>query len=171
MVRNILPEGVECVFVRQPEQLGLGHAVLCAERVVGDEPFAILLADDFIVAEGAGVTADLVRAYKETGKSQLSVMEIEGEDISKYGVVVPGEIDGSDLGLIEKPKYEDAPSDLTSIGRYVLTPDVFEILRRQEPGAGGEIQLADAINKMAQKAGVASAILDGRRFDCGSVRG
>ena len=171
MVRNILPEGVECVFVRQSQQLGLGHAVLCAERVVGDEPFAVLLADDFIVAEGPGVTSDLVRAFEATGKSQLSVMKVEGEDISKYGVVVPGEIDGSVLGLIEKPKYEDAPSDLASIGRYVLTPDLFEILHRLEPGAGGEIQLADAINKMAANAGVASTILDGRRFDCGSVRG
>jgi UTP--glucose-1-phosphate uridylyltransferase len=171
MVRNILPEGVECVFVRQPEQLGLGHAVLCAERVVGDEPFAVLLADDFIVAEGAGVTADLVRAFEATGKSQLSVMKVEGEDISKYGVVVPGDSKGAVLGLIEKPNYEDAPSDLASIGRYVLTPDVFEILRRQEPGAGGEIQLADSINKMAAENRVASFVLDGRRFDCGSVRG
>ena len=171
MVRNILPNNVECVFVRQPEQLGLGHAVLCAERVVGDDPFAVLLADDFIVAEGAGVTADLVRAFEATGKSQLSVMQFECEDISKYGVVVPGESVGSVRGLIEKPKFEDAPSDLVSIGRYVLTPDVFEILRRQAPGAGGEIQLADAINDMATTGGVASSVLDGRRFDCGSVRG
>lgn len=171
MVRNILPANVECVFVRQPEQLGLGHAVLCAERVVGDEPFAVLLADDFIVAEGAGVTADLIRGFEATGKSQLSVMQVEGEDISKYGVVVPGEIDGSVRGLIEKPKFEDAPSDLASIGRYVLTPDVFDILRRQEAGAGGEIQLADAINKIATTGCVASTVLRGRRFDCGSVRG
>ena len=171
MVRNILPEGVECVFVRQPEQLGLGHAVLCAERVVGDEPFAVLLADDFIDADGAGVTADLVRAFEATGKSQLSVMQVEGEEISKYGVVVPGEGEGEVHGLIEKPKYEDAQSDLASIGRYVLTPVIFEILRRQEPGAGGEIQLADAINEMATNIGVASVKLSGRRYDCGSVRG
>jgi UTP--glucose-1-phosphate uridylyltransferase len=171
MVRNILPEGVECVFVRQHEQLGLGHAVLCAERVVGGEPFAVLLADDFIVAEGAGVTWDLIRAYEATGKSQLSVMKVEGKDVSKYGVVVLGEYEGSVLGLIEKPKYKDAPSDLVSIGRYVLTPDVFKILRQQEPGVGGEIQLADAINTMAVNAGVASITLSGCRFDCGSVRG
>lgn len=171
MVRNILPEGVECVFVRQPEQLGLGHAVLCAERVVGDEPFAVLLADDFILADGLGVTADLVSAFEATKKSQLSVMRVEGEDISKYGVVVPGTDNGSVIGLIEKPKLKDAPSDLASIGRYVLTPDVFEILRRQEPGAGGEIQLADAINLMAARGCVASTVLDGQRFDCGSVWG
>lgn len=171
MVRNILPDGVECVFVRQPEQLGLGHAVLCAERVVGDEPFALLLADDFIVAGGAGVTADLVSAFEATGKSQLSVMMVEGGEISKYGVVVPGEDEGAILGLIEKPKYECAPSDLASIGRYVLTSEVFKILRQQGPGAGGEIQLADAINKMAANGSVGSTVLDGRRFDCGSVRG
>lgn len=171
MVRNILPTNVECVFVRQPEQLGLGHAVLCAERVVGDEPFAVLLADDFIVANGVGVTGDLVRAFEATGKSQLSVMQVEGEDISKYGVVVPGEDKGSVLGLIEKPKFEDAPSDLASIGRYVLEPDVFEILRGQEPGAGGEIQLADTINEMAKTGRVAATVIGGQRFDCGSVRG
>lgn len=171
MVRNILPEGVECVFVRQPEQLGLGHAVLCAARVVGDQPFAVLLADDFIVAKGAGVTADLVRAFEATGKSQLSVMKVEGEDISKYGAVVPGEGEGAVLGIIEKPKYQDAPSDLASIGRYVLTPVVFDVLRKQGPGAGGEIQLADAINEMAATGCVASTVLKGRRFDCGSVPG
>lgn len=171
MVRNILPIGVECIFVRQPEQLGLGHAVLCAERVVGDEPFAVLLADDFIVSNGEGVTTALVREFETSGKSQLSVMKVEGEDIAKYGVVVPGPDNGSVRGLIEKPKPEDAPSNLASIGRYVLTADVFDILRRQEPGAGGEIQLADAINEMAENDGVCSIELDGRRFDCGSVRG
>ena len=97
-----MPEGVECIFVRQPEQLGLGHAVLCAERAVGDEPFAILLADDFIVSKGAGVTSELVRTFGDTKKSQISVMEILGPDISKYGVVVPdGEL-GSVVGLVEK---------------------------------------------------------------------
>ena len=89
MVKNILPHGVECIFVHQPEQLGLGHAVLCAERAVGNDPFAVLLADDFLTYEGAGVTADLARAFAVSGKTQLSVMEVNGPDISKYGVVVP----------------------------------------------------------------------------------
>jgi UTP--glucose-1-phosphate uridylyltransferase len=89
MVKNILPAGVECIFVRQSEQLGLGHAVLCAERVIGGDPFAVLLADDFITSDGSGVTADLTSAYEATGKIQLSVMEVNGRDISKYGVVVP----------------------------------------------------------------------------------
>lgn len=138
------------MFVRQPEQLGLGHAVLCAERVVGDEPFAVLLAGDFIVAEGAGVTHDLVRTFETTGKSQLSVMKVEGEDISKYGVVVPGEIDGSVRGLIGKPKFEEAPFDLASIGRYVLTPEVFEILRRQEPAREGKYSSRTRLIKWPQ---------------------
>lgn len=171
MVKNILPEGVECIFVRQPEQLGLGHAVLCAERVVGMDPFAVLLADDFISYDGSGVTADLTRAFAESGKSQLSVMEVDGPDISKYGVVVPNSEPGSVRGLIEKPDADKAPSNLASIGRYVLTPEIFSILRNQPAGAGGEIQLADAINTLAIKNTVEAVSLSGRRFDCGSVQG
>ena len=172
MVKNILPEGIECIFVRQAEQLGLGHAVLCAERVVGDEPFAVLLADDFLtIGEGGGVTSDLVRAFGATGRTQLSVMEVDGPDISKYGVVVPGSALGSVSGLVEKPSIEDAPSNLASIGRYVLTPDIFDILRSQPAGAGGEIQLADAINTQATAGAVEAVTLSGRRFDCGSVQG
>jgi UTP--glucose-1-phosphate uridylyltransferase len=171
MVRNILPKGVECIFVRQPEQLGLGHAVLCAARAVGNEPFAVLLADDFLTYEGDGVTADLVRAFERTGKAQLSVMEVNGPDISKYGVVIPGSAPGSVLGLVEKPPYEAAPSNLASIGRYVLDPEIFDVLREQSPGAGGEIQLADAINIVAKRGGVEAISLDGQRFDCGSING
>ena len=171
MVRNILPKGVECIFVRQPEPLGLGHAVLCAERAVGNDPFAVLLADDFLTYEGAGVTADLVAGFAMSGKSQLSVMEVNGQDISQYGVIVPDEKPGSVGGLKEKPKFEDAPSNLASIGRYVLTSDIFEILRKQPAGIGGEIQLADAINVQAESGGVEAVTLAGSRFDCGNVRG
>ena len=137
MVRNILPDGVECIFVRQPEQLGLGHAVLCAERAVGGDPFAVLLADDFLTFEGQGVTADLVKAYNASGRVQLSVMEVEGPSISKYGVIQPGGSAGTVAGLVEKPAFDQAPSNLASIGRYVLTPKIFDILRNQAPGAGG----------------------------------
>ena len=171
MVKNILPKGVECIFVRQAEQLGLGHAVLCAERVVGGDPFAVLLADDFITSDGGGVTADLTSAYEATGKTQLSVMEVNGRDISKYGVVVPNRTPGSVAGLIQKPEADNAPSNLASIGRYVLTPDIFEILRNQQAGTGGEIQLADAINTQAENNAVEAVKLKGRRFDCGSVEG
>lgn len=171
MVKNILPPGVECIFVRQPEQLGLGHAVLCAERVVGGDPFAVLLADDFLTFDGAGITRDLVDGFDRTGKTQLSVMEVSGPDISKYGVIVPCGHPGSVAGLVEKPSQEAAPSRLASIGRYVLTPDIFDILRDQPPGAGGEIQLADAINVQAARGDVEAVTLNGRRFDCGSVEG
>lgn len=171
MVRNILPNGVECIFVRQPEQLGLGHAVLCAERAVGNDPFAVLLADDFLACEGEGVTAALARGFAASGKTQLSVMEVNGPDISKYGVVVPNGEQGSVAGLIEKPDVGKAPSNLASIGRYLLTPDIFDILRRQPPGAGGEIQLADAINIQAARNAVEAVTFDGLRFDCGGVQG
>ena len=171
MVKNILPAGVECIFMRQPEQLGLGHAVLCAERAVGKHPFAVLLADDFLIGEGDGVTADLVRAFESSEKTQLSVMEVDGSDISKYGAVVPNRDSTSVAGLIEKPDADKAPSNLASIGRYVLTPDVFDILRTQPVGAGGEIQLADAINTQAARGLVESVTLNGLRFDCGSVQG
>ena len=171
MVKNILPAGVECIFMRQPEQLGLGHAVLCAERAVGDDPFAVLLADDFLTGEGDGVTADLVRAFEASGKTQLSVMEVGGPDISKYGVVVPNGDKRSVAGLVEKPDEDKAPSNLVSIGRYVLTPDIFDILRNQPLGVDGEIQLADAINTQAVNNGVEAVTLKGQRFDCGSVRG
>ena len=171
MVRNILPKGVECIFVRQPEQLGLGHAVLCAERAVGNNAFAVLLADDFLTDYDPGATADLVKAYEVSGKSQLSVMEVDGPDISRYGVVVPDRDGTGIVGLVEKPKIDSAPSNLASIGRYVLTPDIFDLLRKVKPGSGGEIQLADAINVQANLGTVDTVILKGERFDCGSVSG
>ena len=171
MVRNILPSGVECIFTRQPEQLGLGHAVLCAERAVGNEPFAVLLADDFLTFDGTGVMVDLMRAHEMSGKNQLSVMEVNGPDITKYGVVVPNGEPGGVAGLIEKPNVDMAPSNLASIGRYVLNPDIFKILHMQPADASGEIQLADAINTQAANNAVESVILNGRRFDCGSVQG
>ena len=171
MVKNILPVGVECIFVRQPEQLGLGHAVLCAERVIGDDPFAVLLADDFLTDYVPGVTSDLSKAYNKSGKSQISIMEVKNEDVSKYGVVVP-QVNGNGIsGLIEKPLPAEAPSNLVSIGRYVLSSDIFKILRELPTGMGGELQLADAINIQAKKGSVETVKLKGKRFDCGSVDG
>jgi UTP--glucose-1-phosphate uridylyltransferase len=171
MVKNILPAGVECIFVRQPEQIGLGHAVLCAERVVGNEPFAVLLDDDFIQSEGAGVMADLIESFAKSKKTQLSVMQVDGPDISKYGVVKKHDQSGALVGLVEKPKFEDAPSNLASIGRYILTSNIFDILRAQKLDSGGEIQLADAINSQAALGNVEGVLLKGQRFDCGSVEG
>jgi UTP--glucose-1-phosphate uridylyltransferase len=171
MVRNILPKGIECIFVRQPEQLGLGHAVLCAERAIGGEPFAIILADDFLCYDNDGVTKQLVEAFASSNKSQISVMEVEGEDISKYGAVVPGSHSGLVAGLVEKPHYKSAPSNLASIGRYVVESDIFNILKKLAPGAGGEIQLADAIHILALNNRVSSQTMHAKRFDCGSVSG
>ena len=150
---------------------GSGPRVLCAERAVGGDPFAVLLADDFLTAYEPGVTADLVQAFASSGKSQLSVMEVDGPDISKYGVVVPNGSGAGIVGLVEKPDASDAPSNLASIGRYVLTPDIFDTLRGLKAGSGGEIQLADAINIHAQQGSVETVRLNGRRFDCGSVDG
>jgi len=117
------------------------------------------------------VIADLIKGYEASGRTQLSVMEVSDTDISKYGVVQPGPAAGNVAGLVEKPALEHAPSNLASIGRYVLTPDIFEILRSQAPGAGGEIQLADAINTQAVAGQVEAVTLDAQRFDCGSVKG
>lgn len=170
-IRNIVPAGVECVFVRQADQLGLGHAILCAERVVSGEPFAVLLADDFLTGYDPGVTSDLVDAFSKTGKSQLSVVEVEASEISQYGVVVPDSVGTGISGLIEKPDSAVAPSNLASIGRYILTPDIFETLRALRPGLNNEIQLADAINIHASRGLVETVLLNGKRFDCGSVDG
>jgi UTP--glucose-1-phosphate uridylyltransferase len=171
MVKNILPVGVECIFVRQPIQLGLGHAVLCAERAVGNEPFAVLLADDFLTLDQDGVTSELVNAFEKTKKTQLSVVEIDGPEISKYGVLRFNDTTKSVIGLVEKPEFEKAPSKLASIGRYVLSPDIFKILRNQKVGSGGELQLADAINKQAEVGNVEAVKITAKRFDCGGVDG
>ena len=171
MVRNILPEGIECLFVRQPAPLGLGHAVLCAKRAVGNDPFAVLLADDFIVSEEKGVTSDLVSAFEKTRKIQLSIMDIFGSEISNYGVVQFNSINGNVEGLVEKPEENAAPSNSASIGRYVLTAEIFDILENQTVGKGGEIQLADAINLLAKENKVETVKLKGHIFDCGSVKG
>jgi len=169
MVRNIVPEGVNCVFLRQAEALGLGHAVLCAEPVIGREPFAVLLADD--VMQGALPTADLLRAYAEAPGTILSVMEVEPGEVSKYGIVRPGTTPGAVAGLVEKPPADKAPSRMASIGRYVLEPEIFDILRALPPGYAGEIQLADAINIRAAEGHVRALPLRGRRYDCGSKMG
>ena len=171
MVHNILPPHVECIFVRQAEQLGLGHAVLCAERAVAGEPFAVLLADDFLTDYTAGVTTDLVGAFEKTGNSQISVMPVDEAYLSQYGVIVPSADGGGVAGLVEKPKQDEAPSNLASIGRYVLTTDIFDLLRNLRPGSGGEIQLTDALNLQAQDGLVEAIKLKARRFDCGSIDG
>jgi len=171
MVHNIIPPHVECIFVRQAEQLGLGHAVLCAERAVAGEPFAVLLADDFLTDYAPGVMADLVDAFEKTGNSQLSVMPVAEAYISQYGVIIPSADGHGVIGVVEKPSQDEAPSNLASIGRYILTPDIFDTLRTLPAGSGGEIQLADALNLHAQDGFLEAIELRGKRFDCGSVDG
>ena len=174
MVRNIVPDGVSCIFVRQPEPLGLGHAVLCAAPAVGHNPFVVLLADDFMRGDVLP-TAALLKAFAVDGRNLLSVSEVEDEEVSKYGILRPGAVDAHGLiavkGLIEKPALEDAPSNLASFGRYVFTPEVFAALSILEPGAGGEIQLADAIDQLARSGKVAAMTNSSQRYDCGSKFG
>ena len=171
MVRNIIPPHVECIFVRQPEQLGLGHAVLCAERAVAGEPFAVLLADDFLTDYAPGVTTDLIGAFEKTGNSQLSVMQVDEPYISQYGVIIPSADGHGVIGMVEKPRQDESPSNRASIGRYILTPDIFNLLRNLPEGSGGEIQLTDALNLHAQNGLLEAVELKGKRFDCGSIDG
>lgn len=169
MIQNMLPDHVECIFVRQPQQLGLGHAVLCAERVVGSEPFAVLLADDYILEAQHGIKS-LIDAYDQSPSNYLSVMAVSDGDCSKYGII-DAKPNGCVRGLVEKPAQGSAPSNLASIGRYVLNPEIFDILRNQSPGYGGEIQLADAIHQLALMDQVRYRLLQSQRFDCGSKSG
>lgn len=170
-INNILAKEINCIFIRQSMPLGLGHAIACAESVVGREPFAVLLADDFIVPSGKGVTSALVRKFEESGASQLAVQDIKGSDISNYGVVIKGDAEGKVFGLVEKPKPSLAPSSLASIGRYILKPEIFDLLKLQKPGVNGEIQLADAIHSHSINDKVQYSLIDSIRFDCGSVKG
>ena len=174
MVRNIVPEGVSCIFVRQPEPLGLGHAVLCAAPAVGDNPFVVLLADDLMQGDVLPTQA-LVEAFGRKPQNILSVSEVAHEDVSKYGILKPGKTDANGLiavdGIVEKPALEDAPSNLASFGRYVFSPEVFDVLRGLKPGAGNEIQLADAIDQLARQGKVSAINNPSRRYDCGDKFG
>lgn len=161
--------------VRQKNPRGLGHAILCAEQFVGDEPFAILLGDDIVVnKDGKTATQQLVEAYERTGKSVVGVQEVDRSVVHKYGVIDPiGEQEGClEVGrFVEKPKTEDAPSNYAILGRYVLTPAIFEFLHTQEAGKGNEIQLTDAIERLKQKESVFAYDFEGVRYDVGDQAG
>jgi len=173
-ITGIVPDGVSRVHVTQPEALGLGHAILCAESVVGDEPFAILLADDMIRNDGPGALAQMVEAYRQNGSSVIGVEEIPDEMTSSYGIVgvdqQPGEPHTIHT-IVEKPRTEDAPSRLGVVGRYVLDPSIFSFLRGIPTGAGGEIQLTDGIAAMLKTHPVIALPFDGERYDCGNRHG
>jgi UTP--glucose-1-phosphate uridylyltransferase len=172
-VRNIVPKHVSCIYVRQPEALGLGHAVLCARPVVGDEPFAVILADDLI--DGKPTTLEqMVDVYAQQQRSVLAVQRIPREESNKYGVI-RGKSLGEKLhkldGIVEKPKPADAPSDLAVVGRYILTGKVFDFLERIGKGTGGEIQLTDGIAQLLMHEDVFALEFAGTRYDCGSKLG
>jgi UTP--glucose-1-phosphate uridylyltransferase len=172
-VRALLPEGVTCAYVRQAEALGLGHAVLCARHLVGDEPFAVILADDLIDAE-VPVMKQMVQVQAKNGGSVIAVQNVPREDTSSYGIVVPEAVSAGlskITNMVEKPKPEDAPSTLGVVGRYVLSPRIFHFLESQRRGAGGEIQLTDAIARLLREENVFGYEFQGRRYDCGSKLG
>jgi len=173
MVRSVLPEGVRCIYLRQAEPLGLGHAVLCAQPVVGDEPFAVILADDLMDSQPPAM-ARMAQVFAREGASLLGVEEVPRDQTQSYGIVTIDKM-VDDLArihsIVEKPKPAAAPSNLAVIGRYVLTPRVFEMLGSVTPGAGGEIQLTDAISKLLMHEQVFALRLPGRRYDCGSKLG
>ena len=164
--RDMVPSRVECLFVRQPEQLGLGHAVLCARRAVGDD----------MMRQDSGTPAgDLIETHARTGKSALCVAEVAASEVNKYGIVSPRSALSDNTwdvaGLVEKPAQDEAPSQLASFGRYVFSPEIFDILEKTQPGAGNEIQLADAIDVPAARGDVVANHLQGIRYDCGDKLG
>lgn len=160
-------------YVRQQEPMGLGHAVWCARDIVGDEPFAVLLADDFMVGT-PGCLKQMVAAYNQTGGNMICAQEVAEDQTDKYGVITPGERNGrltEVKGLVEKPKAGTAPSNLAVIGRYILQPEVMRVLETQEKGAGGEIQLTDAMARMIGDQPFHGLTFDGTRYDCGDKAG
>jgi UTP--glucose-1-phosphate uridylyltransferase len=163
-----------CAYVRQNRMLGLGHAVLCAEPLVGNEPFAVLLADDLMVNQGPSILSQMVDAYTKQGRSVLAVQEVPLDQVKRYGIVA-GEPAGRQLirveQIVEKPSPDKAPSRMGVAGRYILTPGIFDEIRNQPTGVGGEIQLTDAIARLMQREAVYAFQYQGKRYDCGSKEG
>lgn len=176
VVRNVIPKNITCIFIRQSEPLGLGHAVLCARPVVGDEPFAVLLADDFMDVESGQtpVLAQMTQSFAQEGCSLLAVQDVPREETSQYGIV---SVDAYKprlekvKGIVEKPAPDSAPSTLAVVGRYVLTGKIFEYLEGLGQGAGGEIQLTDGIAALMKAEPVLAYRYEGQRYDCGSKLG
>ncbi len=174
-VQNILPADVSCIYLRQAEALGLGHAVLCAESVVADEPFAVILADDLIRGDaGKGAIAQMAEIYERYQCSVILVEEVPWDETGKYGIVEIESDDGESAlitSIVEKPKPENAPSNLAVVGRYILTPRIFSLIRQTGEGTGGEIQLTDAIAELLKYEKVRAYRVKGKRYDCGSKLG
>jgi UTP--glucose-1-phosphate uridylyltransferase len=174
LVRDMLPPQVSCVYVRQSEPKGLGDAILCAKRLIGDEPFAVLLADDLIDSEKQGALAQMISFYQEVGGQVLAASRVPMSDVNQYGIiggVSSGERSHHIHKLIEKPTPEEAPSDLAVIGRYILHPSIFEKLENAVPGKNGEIQITDAIAALLPTIPTHAYRFKGTRYDCGSKLG
>jgi UTP--glucose-1-phosphate uridylyltransferase len=173
-VRNVIPRHVRCVYITQSEALGLGHAVLCAKPVVGDEPFGVILPDDLIWNRGKGALRQMAEFAGKENAGAIAVEEVPRAETHKYGIVDAGKGDGRAAlvrHVVEKPKPEVAPSNLAIVGRYVLPGRIFELLEKTKPGAGGEIQLTDAIAALLNESKVYAYRFEGTRFDCGSKLG
>lgn len=171
LIRNVLPSHVRAVFVTQAEALGLGHAVLCAKPIIGDEPFAVLLPDDLIWNRGPGALAQMADAAEASGASQIAVQDVPREQTGSYGIVATEAFSGREgriTAIVEKPSPEVAPSNLAVVGRYILSPRIFDLLESTTPGAGGEIQLTDAIAALLAQHPVHAYRFCGTRFDCGT---
>ena len=174
IVKDVIPDGVACVFIRQSEALGLGHAVLCAEAAVGHEPFAVILPDDLIRNEGDGCVKQMVRVFDQYQASIIGTQTVAIEESDKYGMVAGSRVEDRIARveqIVEKPVPADAPSDQAIVGRYVLTPAIFDLLRTTQHGAGGEIQLTDGIASLREHEQVLSYSFAGKRYDCGSKIG
>ncbi len=173
-VRNLIPDNIHCIFVRQPDALGLGHAVLCALPVIGNEPFAVLLADDLIDSEKPTIL-QMIEVYEKNHCSVLGVQDVPREDTGHYGVVKTDSaaVDRCQpvTGIVEKPKPADAPSTLAVVGRYILTPRIFHHLKQVQSGSGGEIQLTDGIASLLAEEKILAYQFHGTRYDCGSKLG
>jgi UTP--glucose-1-phosphate uridylyltransferase len=173
MLRSILPKNIPCIYIRQSEALGLGHAVLCARPAVGNEPFAVLLADD-LLAGNEPIMQQMTKVYEQNGCSILAVQNVEPAETVNYGIVKCGPgMNGLHpiTGMVEKPEPENAPSTLGVVGRYILTPKIFEHLENVKPGAGGEIQLTDGIASLLQEERALAYEFSGTRYDCGTKIG
>ena len=171
-IRDILPSNITCLYIRQTEALGLGHAVLCAQAAVGNEPFAVILADDLIDAP-KGALKQMVDVYNQSGNSVLGVETIDPSQTGSYGIVEVEKLKSYQrvVNIVEKPKPEEAPSNLAVVGRYILTPRIFDLLTNLPRGAGGEIQLTDGIARLLDHEFVLAHAFDGKRYDCGSKLG
>ena len=174
LVQNIVPSNVKCIYIRQNQALGLGHAVLCAKPAVGNNPFAVVLADDMILSKKKGCLKQMTEKFNEHQSSIIAVEKVESENLHKYGIIQGSKINSRDWklsGIVEKPNNNEAPSDMGVVGRYILNSSIFDILEKTKKGAGNEIQLTDAIASQILQEKVFAYEFEGERFDCGNKFG